>query len=350
MPSIAEQLKKAEEDLASAEKRGSSSVKIYEAQVEKLKKELEKPQPHPALQFGPYAQCIAIMSAISLMMSVCPIPYEMVPFYRIFSTVTIIAVACYASRTAVIYYGYTQALAKLPKPDDPNSARFAKLMASKKPRQDLWAHTRSHPSAFLTTRQAAPRLFPFPLGKTRPEAAIKDELWWEGGNAPHVGHFNRPKLPHPPMPDESVLMARVEASMKREAQEELWKKRIRSIQFLSVIVIISFVSKPISIALLCYLIYTTISSEIQSILTPPPDLDEVESYIQDLTMSSRNESAPRPTQMIGGMSYIYEPTLAAAAGVGGGVKHSANIPIEKVVPPVLMTTTNSYYAGPGPAK
>jgi hypothetical protein len=47
-------------------------------------------------------------------------------------------------------------------------------------------HTRSHPSHFLTTRHAPPRMFPFPLGKTSAKATIKDELWWEGGNAPHV--------------------------------------------------------------------------------------------------------------------------------------------------------------------
>lgn len=29
-------------------------------------------------------------------------------------------------------------------------------------------------------------MFPFPLGKTNANATIKDELWWEGGNAPHV--------------------------------------------------------------------------------------------------------------------------------------------------------------------
>jgi hypothetical protein len=51
---------------------------------------------------------------------------------------------------------------------------------------DTQAHTRSHPSAFLTTKSAAPRLFPFPLGKTSVRATVKDELWWEGGNAPHV--------------------------------------------------------------------------------------------------------------------------------------------------------------------
>ncbi|KAK8854934.1 hypothetical protein IAR55_003673 [Kwoniella newhampshirensis] len=344
MPSIVEQLKKAEKDLAFAKERGSSSVPAYEQKVEELKKELENPQPHPALQFGVYTQCIAVMAAISLMMSASPLPYDIIPFYRLFSTMTMVAAICYGSRTAVIYYGYTQALAKLPKPDDPNSARFKKLMASKKPRQDLWANTRSHPSAFLTTRQAAPRLFPFPLGKTRPEAAIKDELWWEGGNAPHVGHFNRPKLPAPPAPDPSVLLARVIASMRREAQEEMWKKRIRSIQILSVIVIISFISKKLAIALLAYLIYSTLSSEINNMLTPPTDLDQVHQYIDQLSMSARNESNPKPTQMTGGMSYIYEPDN----GMGGaGVQHNSNIPIEVVPPPVLMTTTNHWYVGPG---
>ena len=50
----------------------------------------------------------------------------------------------------------------------------------------MWAHTRAHPSAFLTTRHVAPRIFPFPLGKTNEGAAVKEELWWEGGNPPHV--------------------------------------------------------------------------------------------------------------------------------------------------------------------
>ena len=43
----------------------------------------------------------------------------------------------------------------------------------------------SHPSHFLTTRDAKPRLFPFPLGKAGGQAT-KGELWWEAGNAAHV--------------------------------------------------------------------------------------------------------------------------------------------------------------------
>ncbi|WVO13367.1 hypothetical protein L204_100982 [Cryptococcus depauperatus] len=325
MPSLREKLKQAEADLAAAKQRGSSSIKSYEERVKKLKEELKKPQPHPALQFNEYAQCIAVMSALSLLMAASPLPLEIIPFYRIFSTLTMIAVGCYVAYTSVIYYGYNRELAKLPKPDDPDSAkaRFAKLIASRKPRQDLWANMKAHPSAFLTTKFAQPQLFPFPLGKTRPDAAIKDELWWEGGNAPHVGHFNRPQLPAPPIPDEEVLMKRVQASMKREAQEALWKRRIRDIQILSVIVIISFLSKKAAAIALAILIYRTVSSEINDMLKPPANMDEIWKYIDRI--GYKNEKNPKPTQLTGGMTYVFEQDA----------------------PPVLMTTTNHYYAGPG---
>lgn len=44
-------------------------------------------------------------------------------------------------------------------------------------------NTSAHPSAFLTTRDGKPRLFPFPLGKAGAETK---ELWWEAGNSSHV--------------------------------------------------------------------------------------------------------------------------------------------------------------------
>ena len=94
-------------------------------------------------------------------------------------------------RTAVIYYGYTAALAAAAasakkEEKSPAELKLAALLKGKPDRPDMWAHTRSHPSAFLTTRHTAPRIFPFPLGKTAEGAAIKEELWWEGGNPPHV--------------------------------------------------------------------------------------------------------------------------------------------------------------------
>ncbi|EAL20591.1 hypothetical protein CNBE5110 [Cryptococcus deneoformans B-3501A] len=335
MSSLAEQLQKAEKDLAVARERGLSSASKYEEKVKKLKEELAKPQPHPALQFNEVAQCISVMSAISLVMAASPLPIQLIPFYRIFSTLTI----CYVTRASVIYYGYQQALAKFPKQDESSSAKANK--AAKKPRQDLWANMKAHPSAFLTTRQAAPRIFPFPLGKTRPEAAVREELWWEGGNAPHVGHFNRPKLPVPPNPNEDVLMKRVQASMAREAQERLWKRRIRDIQVLSVIIMVSFVSKKVAAIALAILIYRTVSSEIDDMLSPPVDMEHVWKAIDKLTGAAKNESAPKPTLLTGSTSYLYEHD-------GDWVKKLADVPIEGVTPPVLMTTANSWYAGPGP--
>nr|ODO02354.1 hypothetical protein L204_01087 [Cryptococcus depauperatus CBS 7855] len=325
MPSLREKLKQAEADLAAAKQRGSSSIKSYEERVKKLKEELKKPQPHPACGVSRMSFFIPALSA--LVSGLCA---------RTSSPLD----SCYVAYTSVIYYGYNRELAKLPKPDDPDSAkaRFAKLIASRKPRQDLWANMKAHPSAFLTTKFAQPQLFPFPLGKTRPDAAIKDELWWEGGNAPHVGHFNRPQLPAPPIPDEEVLMKRVQASMKREAQEALWKRRIRDIQILSVIVIISFLSKKAAAIALAILIYRTVSSEINDMLKPPANMDEIWKYIDRI--GYKNEKNPKPTQLTGGMTYVFEQD-------GDWVKKLADVPIDVVAPPVLMTTTNHYYAGPG---
>lgn len=47
MSSPAEQLKKAEKDLAAARERGSPSASKNEEKVKKLREELTKPQPHP---------------------------------------------------------------------------------------------------------------------------------------------------------------------------------------------------------------------------------------------------------------------------------------------------------------
>jgi hypothetical protein len=99
-------------------------------------------------------------------------------------------VRVFGLRTAVIYYGYVTALAAASAgtkdEKSPAELKLAKLLKAKPDRPDMWAHTRAHPSAFLTTRHTEPRIFPFPLGKTAEGAAIKEELWWEGGNPPHV--------------------------------------------------------------------------------------------------------------------------------------------------------------------
>ncbi|WVO22873.1 uncharacterized protein IAS62_004216 [Cryptococcus decagattii] len=226
--------------------------------------------PHPVLQFNEVAQCVSVMSVISLSdgyFNFANPVYPILPhFYPILP-----------------HFQYSH-----------NAGRnllCCQNITAKKPRQDLWANMKARPSAFLTTRQAIPRIFPFPLGKTRSEAAVKDELWWEDGNAPHVGHFNRPKLPAPPNPDEGVWMKRVQASMVRKAQEELWRRRIRDIQILSVIIMVSFMSKKIATIALAVHIYHTVSCEIDGMLSPPTDMTHVWKAIDKLAGAAENEVA-----------------------------------------------------------
>lgn len=156
MSSFAEQLKKAEKDLAAGREKGSPSVSKDGEKVKKLREELAKPQPHPVLQFNEVAQCVSVMSVISLsilpfvpwntrvqtdrlillVMATSTLPIQFITFYRIFSTLTMLAVTCYVARTSVIYYGYQRALVRFPKRDGSGSAKVSK--AAKKPRQDLW--------------------------------------------------------------------------------------------------------------------------------------------------------------------------------------------------------------------
>ncbi|KAK4685061.1 hypothetical protein P7C73_g5092, partial [Tremellales sp. Uapishka_1] len=346
MSSLKKKLAAEEEKLENALAKGSttsadrSAAKIFELQKQ-IKKEEKATKSHPALTFGPLSQTVSIMFAITMGLSVAPLPYPLIPFYQLFSRVTIVAVICLVTYTSIIYYGYHEALSKLPKEKEESS--FEKFMKLKSYRPDLWAHTRSHPSQFLTTRHAPPRLFPFPLGKSRPAATVRDELWWEGGNAPHVGHFNKVALPRldEAVDDESKILARVKQKMEMDARRAVWSKRINNVKILSVVVIIYFVHKKVAAAALLFLIYRTLSTELEDMLKPPTDLSKVLDYI-DRATQNQNESAPRDkTGLAGGMTYLFDPDGA------GGLTPNSNIPIVQGPAPVLMTSQNHYYAGPG---
>lgn len=47
------------------------------------------------------------------------------------------------------------------------------------------------------------------------------------------------------------------------------------------------------------------------------------------------------------MTYIYDPSSATGGDKKAGLVANANIPIVQVPAHVLMTTENSWYAGPG---
>lgn len=104
---------------------------------------------------------------------------------------------------------------------------------------------------------------------------------------------------------------------------------------------IKTVSKKVAAIALAVLIYRTIFSEIDNMLSPPVDMEHVWKAIDKLTGAAKNESVPKPTLLTGGISYLYERD-------GDWVKKLVDVPIEGVTPPVLMTAANSWYAGPGP--
>jgi hypothetical protein len=120
-------------------------------------------------------------------------------------------------------------------------------------------------------------MFPFPLGKTSAKATIKDELWWEGGNAPHV--VSLPLFPlvyqitdHTRdisinLKNQLRLAPRMGRSLRNGSKgprrdwrlmirglctlyalvfaDDRWKRRIRSIQLLSIVAITSFSKCPL---------------------------------------------------------------------------------------------------------
>ncbi|ORY35362.1 hypothetical protein BCR39DRAFT_585005 [Naematelia encephala] len=359
--SLQRRVKQLEEAVDKYKKRGDPPQKVEQFQksleetkqlLREAKKEAAKPKPHPALQFGPVAQTVAIMCTISLGMSVVPLPWQMLPFYILFSRLTILAVICLVLYSSIIWYGYNSALVALNPPKDPNEEILEKLDKMMKPRPDrpdLWANNRAHPSAFLTTRHAPPRLFPFPLGKSRPEASVRDELWWEGGNAPHVGHFNRTTIPEPGIGSSELKKVLMERAMKRmeiEKQRKMWHKRIQSVQILCVVIALAFINKTLAIVILAWLIYSTLASEIDGMLAPPEDMTELHKKIKKIDdAAGKTQSGPRfrgrPGEVEGGMSYIFGPNGEAS------VEHVADVPIAMVPPHVLMTTNDHLRAGPG---
>lgn len=65
-------------------------------------------------------------------------------------------------------------------------------------------------------------------------------------------------------------------------------------------------SKKIATIALAVLIYHTVSSEIDGMLSPPADMEHVWKAIDKLTGAAKNEVARKPTLLTGGMSYLYE--------------------------------------------
>ena len=125
---------------------------------------------------------VLLFGVLSLLVSQLDLPPELdelVGMWRRAMVLLVVSLVVYSIVTSqlAMHKDRTEELAVELKVKDLDKAK--KLEKEK----DAWENASSHPSAFLTTRDGKPRLFPFPLGKTN---GLKGELWWEAGNTPHV--------------------------------------------------------------------------------------------------------------------------------------------------------------------
>ncbi|KAK8858692.1 hypothetical protein IAR55_002921 [Kwoniella newhampshirensis] len=100
--------------------------------------------------------------------------------------------------------------------DKPSEKKKEEKKEEKPAEPSPWDDSRSHPSAFLTTRFEKMVPWPFPLGKADRGG---NELWWEKGVPSHVGHFNKP--------DNEAKKAEEEAQTKKKEQEEKEKAKAK---------------------------------------------------------------------------------------------------------------------------
>jgi len=108
---------------------------------------------------------------------------------------------------------------------------------------------------------------------------------------------------------------------------------------------LTLVYRKAAIILLIYLIYNTLSTEIDQMLQPPRSLDGLEAKAQEVERAMVLEATPRSkTYKYGlqGMGYVYQPE---DVGRKGG--ENAQIPIVTTAAHVLMTTADNGLTGPG---
>ncbi|KAI9635424.1 uncharacterized protein MKK02DRAFT_44113 [Dioszegia hungarica] len=192
----------------------------------------------------------------------------------------------------------------------------------------------SHPSAFLTTKDAKPRLWAFPLGKAGGEGT--KEMWWEAGNAAHVGHFKQSETPEAREELRLKMEAKEEARAKaaKKALEEFeenrkkWYNRLAKVKVIGAIVAIGLVHKTLAAICLAGLIYWLIATRLADMMKPP---DEPEPEIS----AARRRKVPTGPGMA--MTYLFEPTA------NGGVVEAGTIPVQ-APSHRLMTSMDNRYA------
>ncbi|KAL7422910.1 hypothetical protein Q5752_002207 [Cryptotrichosporon argae] len=217
--------------------------------------------------------------------------------------------------------------------DKKQAARLDRLLKEIEvaPLPSEWDDATGHPSRFLTTPHGRPRLFPFPLGKAK--GATK-ELWWEAGNAAHVGHFNRADSADERRKVEDAMLAREAARVKAakkakeayEAQREKWAARLAHIKAVCGIVVLGLFYRPAAAVALAALIYYTLATRLHALLEPKPK-------------ELKEPPARRPKVKVEpgmAMAYLYEPTA------GGDVDALAAVPVRAGMSRLISSTDRRY--------
>ncbi|RXK37920.1 hypothetical protein M231_04809 [Tremella mesenterica] len=198
---------------------------------------------------------------------------------------------------------------------------------------DPWENESSHPSAFLTTREAKPRLFPFPLGKAGTDEKLKGELWWEAGNSAHVGHYNQAELPENKAKMKKEAKKAEELRLKKHQKEikeytsnkKKWAKRLVHVKLVVGIIAIGLFHRGAAVLCLAALIWFVLATELGGMFDPKID--------EDVEPSFKKPQIPTTPGL--GLTYIYEPSK-------GGVAPTGAFPLRAPTNRLLTSLDNRY--------
>ncbi|WVO15653.1 hypothetical protein L204_103313 [Cryptococcus depauperatus] len=282
------------------------------------------------LTLTPFHIFVFFLCALSILLTNVPSP-ALRPFagpLTRLSILLILFVVCHH----VIQHWLDSHKESLKKAHVEETTKYDPLIKSKiKKKADDWEHQSAHPSHFLTTRDGKPRLFPFPLG---PAGGGGKELWWEAGNAAHVGHYNQTETPAAKGQLRKEMEAKEDARQKKAKKamkaykktREKWTTRLTHLKILLTITGVSLVSRALAVGCLLAWIYYVMVGQLNAML-------EVKKEDEEKPAKERKAIPIGPGMA---MTYLYEPD-------GGNLKPTGNIPT-KAPSNRLMTSLNSRYA------
>ncbi|GHJ84899.1 hypothetical protein NliqN6_1301 [Naganishia liquefaciens] len=314
--------------------------------------------------FSTIQRALLMASSMTIVMSQLDLSEETMVFYRLIKGVTICAVLMVILASILIAYDKSEkaAEAELRKgaEEDEDEEQFKREREGQAletvKRLPVWEDDGSHPSHKLTTPDARPRLWPFPLGKSAPN---KSSMWFESGTAPQIGTFGKPGEPWDTR-FQAAQRARTDAaSMDRKRTEAIrdyeydqrrkqWKRRLGHLKALCIVIILSYVSTKVSLVALALLIWRVINAETARLMRPEPGPGIKEPYAARWGTQTHGRKTPygaqKKTAYPGvGMTYLYQPTAHAN---GSFLRAASVMPLRQNAPvQPLLTSTDERLGG-----